>query len=130
MARHLARTAGLSIGSRRAASPKHLHLLRRQLSVLVGIHRLEDLARRIASNIAKLPNYLAANPESTDSAWLPKVADKIGLDTALNHNAVAFGFLAVNAVAAAALCATDSASIANLSFRVFCHGRLTRWFTR
>ena len=48
MARHLARTASLSIGSRRAASPKHLHLLRRQLSILVGIHRLEDLARRIA----------------------------------------------------------------------------------
>jgi hypothetical protein len=25
-----------------------------------------DEARRIASNIAKLPNYFAANPESTD----------------------------------------------------------------
>jgi 2-methylisocitrate lyase-like PEP mutase family enzyme len=25
-----------------------------------------DEARRIAANIAKLPNYLAANPESTD----------------------------------------------------------------
>src|SRR5262249_29416562 len=57
---------------------------------------------------------------------LPKVADKAWLDTPLNQSAVAFGFLAVNAGAAAALCGTNSGSIANLSFRVFGHGRLTR----
>src|SRR5215467_14825973 len=55
---------------------------------------------------------------------LPKVADKVRLDTPLNHSAAAFSFLVVDAIAAAALCAADSGSIANLRFRVFGHGRL------
>src|SRR5262249_49907682 len=54
----------------------------------------------------------------------PKVADKVRLDTPLNHSAAAFDFLEVDAIAAAALCAADSGSIANLGFRVFGHGRL------
>ena len=47
---------------------------------------------------------------------LPKVADKVRLDTPLNHSAVAFGFLAVDAGAAAALCGTNGWSIGALIF--------------
>jgi heme A synthase len=53
---------------------------------------------------------------------LPKVADKVRLDTPLNHSAAAFSFLVVDAIAAAALCAPDSGSVANLGFRVFGQG--------
>jgi hypothetical protein len=62
------------------------------------------------------------------SGWrleLPKVADKVaGLDTALDHSAVRF--LVVDAVAATAFCGTRNSSVANLGFRVFGHGGLTR----
>ena len=49
---------------------------------------------------------------------LPKVADKVRLDTPLNHSAVAFGFLAVDAGAATALCGTNGWSIGDTYFRV------------
>jgi hypothetical protein len=55
---------------------------------------------------------------------LPKVADKVRLDTPLNHSAAAFSFLVIDAIAAAALCAADSGSVANFGFRVFGHDRL------
>ena len=50
---------------------------------------------------------------------LPKIADKVRLDTPLNHSAVAFGFLAVDAGAATALCGTNGWSIGDTYFRVF-----------
>ena len=45
---------------------------------------------------------------------LPKIADKVRLDTPLNHSAAAFSFLIVDAIATAALCATDGGSVLNL----------------
>jgi hypothetical protein len=67
---------------------------------------------------------LIQSPRLSRRFELPKVADKVRLDTAFNHSAAAFGFLVVDAVAAMALCGSRSGSVVSLGLGVFGHVRL------